>query len=142
MESGDLAKSVGSLWFVVYRFWLQQFQQLVGAIAPDMGRLSIGKFYVALGIIRLLDPGIHFGAVQEAAELVQLGHIDELPLHELLLLVIESVLLPFTDDHGLPECFFFISGVDQAKLFVELWGMVAIPADDPENDLGKIPVHG
>jgi hypothetical protein len=50
-------------------------------------------------------------------------------------MVVEPVLLFFTNDQGLPECFFFVNGIDQAKLFIELGGMVAIPADDPENDL-------
>ena len=105
------------------------------AIAPDMSRFPIRELNIMIGIIRLVDAGIYFCAVHEPADLIQLGYIDELPLHDLLFVIEETILLFFPNEHGFAECFLFVIGNDQTKLLVKLGGMVAIPADDPENDL-------
>jgi hypothetical protein len=40
------------------------------AIALDVRRLSIRELYIMVRIVRLVDAGIYFGAVQESAELI------------------------------------------------------------------------
>src|SRR5882757_9494967 len=101
----------------------------------------VGELDVPVGIVRLLDPRVYFGAIQQPAQLVELCYIDEFPLNEFLVLVVETVLFLLADDHGFVECLLFVVGYDETELFVKLRCMLPFSADDPENDFAEIPVH-
>jgi hypothetical protein len=113
----------------------------VGAAEPDMVGPAVDELDIGIGVIRLLDAGIHFRAVEEPTQLIHLGDIDKFPLDKLFVIVIEPVLFSFPDIPGLFEGFEFVVCGDETELFVKLGSMTAVPADDPENDLTKIPVH-
>jgi hypothetical protein len=115
--------------------WLEQSQHFVGAAAADVFRPAMDKVDVRFGVVGLLDTGVHLGAVEQAAELVELGHVDELPLYELLFVVVEVVLFAQADGRGLFKSLTFVGCRDEAELFVKLRGVVAFAANDPENDL-------
>ena len=92
--------------------------------------VAVGQVDIGVGVVGLLDTGVHFCAVEQAAEAVELGDIDKFPLHELLFVVVEAILFFFADGPGLFERFVFIVGGDQAELLVELRGMPTFAADD------------
>ena len=69
----------------------------MGPRNADMVGAAVGQIDIAFGVVGLLDTGVHFGAVEEAAEAVEFRDVDELPLHELLVLVVEPVLLLFPE---------------------------------------------
>lgn len=127
--------------FASIRFRSQQPQHFRYAAEPDMVGFFIGELDIPVRVVCLLDAGINFGAIQQAAQFIELRHIDEFPLHKLLLMVVKAVLFLFPDEHGFFKGFLFIVGSDETKLFVELWGVLPFSADDPENDFTKIPVH-
>ena len=87
---------------------------------------AVGQIDIAFGIVGLLDAGVHFRAVEQAAEAVELRDIDEFPLYELLVLVVEPVLLLLPESPGFSKGLFFVVGGDQAELFVKLRGMVCL----------------
>ena len=60
IDSGALAK--------VTFFMLEETQHFVGAGGPDMGGASVGQFDIVFGVVRLLDPGIHFRSVEQPAQ--------------------------------------------------------------------------
>jgi hypothetical protein len=133
MESGDLAK--------LCRFFLKQLQEFMGRVQTDMGRLFVGELDKELGVVGLLYPGVEFRAIQQSAQFVQFGNVDELPSDELLFLVVEPFLFFFPEVDGLGEGDLFVGGADQAQLFVELRGVLSFTADDPEYQFAEIPVH-
>src|ERR1700744_3537247 len=107
----------------------------------DVVSAAGGEVDVSFGVVGLLDAGVHFRAVEQAAAAIELRDVYEFPRDELALLGVESVLLFFAEGKGFAEGFVFIRRRDEAELFIELRGMVAVAADDPENELGEIPVH-
>ena len=136
IDKGLLAKAISFLGFSS-----QQPQHFRNAAKPDMVGFLVGELNIPVRVVRLLDTGVDFGAIQQAAQFIELCNIDEFPLYELLFMVVKAILFFFADEHGFLKGFLFIISGDKTELFVELWRMLSFSADDPENDLTKIPVH-
>src|SRR5579872_979261 len=120
---------------------LQQLQHFVGAELADMAGAPVCQLDVSFGIVRLLDAGIHLRAIEHIVETIQLADIDEFPLDQLSVMVVEPVLFLFPKLNGFRKRLLFVVCCDQAELFVKLRRVPAFTADDLKDDLGKIPVH-
>lgn len=77
---------------------------------------AVGEVDICFGVVGLLDAAIHLRAVEEAAQAIQFRYIDELPLDELLVVVVEVVLLLTADRQRFFESFVFVPGGYEPEL--------------------------
>jgi hypothetical protein len=104
-------------------------------------RLAMHEINIGIGIVYFINSGIELRTVDQIVQVVKLGYVYELPADQLLTVVPEAVLTRLTDGNGLVEGFGFVTRGYEPELLVELGGVVAGAAYDPENDLGQIPFH-
>ena len=96
----------------------------------DMLCLPVDQLDIGTRAAGLLDPRIQLGPIDQVADLVQLGYVDELPLDQLLVLVEEGFLFPAPDIPRFDQGFLFFLRGNKPQLFVELGIVVPFPADN------------
>lgn len=96
---------------------------------------------VFLSILIFMYARIHFCAIAQVLQFIQLGYIQELPLHQLHVAVLKTILLPCSDQLCLIERLEFVFGLYKTQLFIELRQVVTITANDTVHQFCEIPVH-
>jgi len=91
---------------------------------------------VTVGILSFLNTAVQLGPVDQFTKLVQFADTDKLPLHQLQLLVIKNFFFLHAHTVGFVIGFFPAACLNEAELFIELGGVLAIAADDAEDQFG------
>lgn len=96
---------------------------------------------VSTAVILFPDAGIHFGTICKIFQFVQLGYVDELPLHQVVGLVEKIFLFFLAGELGFVKGMQFVFCMDEPELFIELCMVFAIAANDAIHQFCKIPFH-